>query len=107
MHPSFRNAASRTLSLSSAQSMNTLFDKNGILNISDIVVNHSSYKAIMEDGVVTDDELKAQADATVASLRRLQKICSEEQQSAFVDAISEMAVLFAVYHNCEIQDFRK
>ena len=87
--------------------MNTLFDKNGILNISDIVVNHPSYKDIMEDGIVTDDELKAQADATVASLRRLQELCNEEQQSAIVDAISEMAVLFAAYHNYELQDLRK
>lgn len=87
--------------------MDTLFDKNGILNIGDIVVNHKSYKSIMEDGIVTDDELKTQADATVASLRRLQKLCNEEQQSAIVDAISEMAVLFAAYHNYELQDLRK
>lgn len=87
--------------------MNTLFDKNGILNIDDIVVNHPSYKAIMADGVVTDEELKAQADATVASLHRLQEICNEDQQSAIVDAITEMAVLFAAYHNYELQDLRK
>lgn len=87
--------------------MNTLFDKNGILNIGDIVANHNSYKSIMEDGIVTDDELQAQANATVASLRHLQKFCNEEQQSAIVDAISEMAVLFAAYHNYELQDLRK
>ena len=87
--------------------MNTLFDKNGLLNISDIVANHPSYKAIMADGIVSDDELKAQADATIASLRRLQEICNEAQQSAIVDAISEMAVLFAAYHNYELQDLRK
>lgn len=87
--------------------MNTLFDKDGILNISDIVVNHPSYKTIMEDGIVTDDELKQQADAAVASLRRLQELCNEEQQSAIVDAISEMAVLFAAYHNYELQDLCK
>lgn len=87
--------------------MNKLFDKDGLFNISDIVVNHSSYKTIMEDGIVTDDELKQQANATVASLRRLQELCNEEQQSAIVDAISEMAVLFAAYHNYELQDLRK
>ena len=87
--------------------MNTLFDRNGILNISDIVLNHPSYKAILEDGIVTDAELKGQADATVASLRRLQLLCNEEQQSAIVDAISEMAVLFAAYHNYELQDLCK
>ena len=44
--------------------MQTLFDENGNLNISDIVLNHPSYKKIMEDGIiVTDDELKEQADA--------------------------------------------
>lgn len=87
--------------------MNTLFDKNGILNIGDIVANHNSYKSIMEDGIVKDDELKNQANATVASLRRLQELCNDEQQSAIVDAISEMAVLFAAYHNYELQDLRK
>lgn len=87
--------------------MNTLFDKNGLLNISDVVLNHPSYKAIMDDGIVTDDELKMQADAAVASLRRLQEICNDEQQSAIVDAITEMAVLFAAYHNHELQDLRR
>lgn len=87
--------------------MQTMFDENGLLNIPDIVKNHPSYKAIMEDGIVTDQELKQQADATIASLRRLQSLCNEEQQSAILDAISEMSVLFAVYHNYELQDIRK
>lgn len=87
--------------------MNTLFDKNGLLNIKDIVVNHPAYKSIMEDGIVTDDELKDQAEASIASLRHLQEICNEEQQSAIIDALSEMAVLFAAYHNYELQDLRK
>lgn len=87
--------------------MQTIFDKNGLLNISDIVKNHSSYKAIMEDGIVTDQELKEQAEATIASLRKLQSLCNEEQQNAIVDAISEMGVLFAAYHNYELQDLRK
>lgn len=86
--------------------MNTLFDENGYLNIGDIVANHTSYKAIMEDGVVTEEELKSQADATVTSLRHLQEICDEGQQSAIVNAISDMAVLFAVYHNYELQNLR-
>lgn len=86
--------------------MHTLFDENGYLNIGDIVANHPSYKAIMEDGVVTEEELKTQADATIASLHRLQELCNEEQQSAILDAIAEMSVLFAVYHNHELQELR-
>lgn len=87
--------------------MKELFDENGMLNISDIVENHPSYKAIMEDGLVTDPELKDQAEATIASLRKLQTLCNEEQQSAILDAIAEMSVLFAAYHNYELQDLRK
>ena len=87
--------------------MKELFDENGMLNISDIVENHPSYKAIMEDGLVTDLELKDQAEATIASLRKLQTLCNEEQQSAILDAIAEMSVLFAAYHNHELQDLRK
>ncbi len=84
--------------------MQKLFDENGMLNISDIVVNHPSYKAIMEDGVVTDMELKEQTDATIASLRKLQEICNEEQQSAILDAIAEMSVLFAAYNTYQLQE---
>lgn len=87
--------------------MQNLFDENGLLNISDIVVNHASYKAIMEDGVVTDHELKAQAEATIVSLRKLQSLCSEEQQNAILEAISEISVLFAVYHHYELQTIGK
>lgn len=86
--------------------MHTLFDENGYLNIGDIVANHPSYKAIMEDGVVTEEELKARVDATIASLHRLQEICNDEQQSAIIDAISEMSILFAAYHNHELQNLR-
>ena len=84
--------------------MQTLFDENGYLNLGEIIANHPSFKEIMEDGIVTDDELKSQADATIAAFRRLQQICNEEQQSAILEAISEMSVLFAVYHNYELQN---
>ena len=87
--------------------MQTLFDDNGLLNISDIILNQPSYKSIMKDGIVTDRELKEQADLTVKALKKLQEICSEEQQNAIVDAISEMGVLFAAYHNYELQELRR
>lgn len=83
--------------------MKTLFDENGYLNIGDIVANHPSYKEIMDDGIVTDEELRQQSEATIAALKKLQTLCNEEQQSAIVDAITEMSVLFAVYHNYELQ----
>lgn len=87
--------------------MKTLFDENGLLNIDEIVANHPSYKAIMEDGIVTDQELRDQAEATIVSLRHLEEICSAEHQAAIVDAIAQLSVLYAAYHNYQLQDFRK
>lgn len=87
--------------------MHKLFDENGIFDIAAMVTENPSYIKIMEDGVVTDQELQEQADATVASLRRLQQICNEEQQEAIADAIAQMSVLFAVYHNQQLQEFVK
>lgn len=87
--------------------MHKLFDENGMLDIASLVTENPSYIKIMEDGVVTDQELQEQADATVASLRRLQQICNEEQQEAIADAIAQMSVLFAVYHNQQLQEFVK
>lgn len=84
--------------------MKTLFDENGLLNISDIILNHPSYIAIMEDGIVTDEELKSQAEAAIASLRHLESICTEEQQEAILNTFSELGVLFAVYQNYQNQN---
>lgn len=84
--------------------MHKLFDENGMLNISDLVISNPSYKTIMEDGIVTDEELQRQSEVTVATLRHLESICNEEQQAAILEAISEMGVLFAVYHNYQLQN---
>lgn len=86
--------------------MQTLFDENGLLNIADVIANHPSFKAIMEDGIVSNQEIKEQAETTIAALRKVQEICSDEQQAAVLNAISEMGVLFVVYHNYQLQDFR-
>lgn len=86
--------------------MQQLFDKDGLLNIADIIASHPSYKAIMEDGIVTSQELTDQAERTIYSLKRLQAICNEEQQSAILEAISEMSVLYAAYRNYELQNFQ-
>lgn len=87
--------------------MKTLFDENGLLNIADITKNHPSFKAIMDNGIVTDQELRTQAENTVAALQRVQALCNNEQQAAIVDAFSEMSVLYAAYHYYELQNLTK
>ena len=38
------------------------FNEEGILNIDEMVVNNASFKAIMEDGIITEEEIKAQSE---------------------------------------------
>ena len=38
------------------------FNEEGILNIDEMVVNNASFKAIMEDGVITEEEIKEYID---------------------------------------------
>ena len=38
------------------------FNEDGILNIDEMVVNNTSFKNIMEDGIVTEEEIKAQSE---------------------------------------------
>lgn len=83
--------------------MKRLFDKNGMLNISDLVINNPSFKTIMEDGVVTDEEIKRQSEAAMASLRRLEAMCNEEQQNAILEMLSEIGVLFSIFNNYQLQ----
>lgn len=85
--------------------MDRLFNKEGFLNIDEIVANRPSFKAIMADSLVTDEELAAQSELTIAALRKVEALCNPEQQAAVADAIAELSVLFTVYHIHNVQDF--
>ena len=83
--------------------MNTLFDENGILNFDELVENSESYKTIMADGIVTDEELAEQADAVVALLQKIRAEFSDEQQQTVKELLAEISVLYTAYHYKELQ----
>lgn len=58
----------------------------------------SSFQQIMEDGIVTEEELKAQSDRVMALIEKVQQMCSEEQQVAVKELMAEMNVLYVAYH---------
>ena len=45
-----------------------LFDKEGILNIDELVAQRPTFRKIMEDQIVTDDELTNQANLVVKKI---------------------------------------
>ena len=55
------------------------FNEKGILNIDEMVANNDSFKRIMEDNTVDENEIKEQSDKVVAMLHQMEKEFSEEQ----------------------------
>ncbi|MDO4756880.1 MAG: hypothetical protein Q4A54_11065 [Parabacteroides sp.] len=80
------------------------FNEEGILNIDEMVVNNASFKNIMEDGVITEEEIKAQSDKVVAMLHEMEAKYSEEQLTEIKNLLVESSVLYAVYNFHSIQN---
>lgn len=80
------------------------FNEEGILNIDEMVVNNTSFKAIMEDGVITEDEIKAQSEKVVSLLHDMEAKYSEEQLAEIKSLLVESSVLYAVYNFHTIQN---
>ncbi len=83
------------------------FNDKGILNIDEILVNNESFKKIMEDGIVTEDEIVAQSDKVVTMLRAMEAKYSDEQLQEIKDLLVESSVLYAVYNIHSIQSLNK
>lgn len=83
------------------------FNEDGILNIDEMIVNNASFKNIMEDGAVTEDEIKAQSDKVVALLQDMETKYTEEQLAEIKKVLAESSVLYAVYNFYSIQNINK
>lgn len=85
---------------------NVFFDKNGVLNLDEAVMNINSFKTIMADGTVTDEELKAQSDRVIGILHDMEKRYSPEQLKEIKQLLAETAVLYAIYNYHSIQSVK-
>ena len=83
------------------------FNKEGVLNIDEMVMNNESFKNIMEDGVVSDEEVKLQSDKVIRLLHEMESKYSEEQLAEIRELLVETSVLYAVYNFHSIQNINK
>lgn len=74
------------------------FNEDGILNIDEMIIESPSFQKIMEDGVVTDEELAEQAGKVVAQLREMETKFNEEQIAEIKKLLVESNVLQAIYN---------
>lgn len=76
--------------------MNTFFDESGGLNIDDLILQQPSFQKIMEDGIVTEEELAEQKNRVIAILKKLEKNFTSEQIDQVRELLAEISVLVAV-----------
>lgn len=65
----------------------------GDLLFDDYVAEMPSYRKIMQDEVVSEDEVDRQAGTVLALLRRLEDALTPEQKELVTEALCELAVL--------------
>lgn len=83
------------------------FNQNGILNIDETILNKESFKKIMEDGIVSEEEIKEQSEKVIGLFKDIENKFSEEQLRDIKDLLAETSVLYAVYNIYSIQSLNK
>ena len=86
--------------------MLSLFDENGLLDIDSMVADMPSFRNIMEDGIVTDEEIAAQSKAVVDLLHKVEESCTPGQLALFKEALAELSVLYLAYHYKQLQELK-
>ena len=82
------------------------FNEKGILSIDEMVVNSPSFKNIIEDGKVTEEEIKSQSDKVIGMLHELESRCGEEELCIIRELLVESSVLYAIFNMCSIQNLK-
>lgn len=70
--------------------------ENGLLDLDSIIINNPSYQKIMEDGIVTDEEIQEQAEKIDSMLKDMKSKYTPEQFKEIQSLIAEVSVLFVV-----------
>lgn len=83
-----------------------LFNEQGILDIDGLVAQQSTFKKIMADGIVSEEELQAQSERVLEMLHETERRFSEDDQQFINLLFAETNVLSAIYHYYQLQNLR-
>jgi hypothetical protein len=83
-----------------------LFNEQGFIDIDEIIAKEPSFQKIMEDGVVTSDELSEQTSRVISLLHEVESRFSEEDQLLVKRLFAETNVLSAIYNYYQLQNIK-
>lgn len=76
--------------------MKHILDKNGNLNIEDLVLNNPSFIAYLADNVITKEEKTAQVAKIESIIREIDEKCSDEERELVRKLVAELSVLLVM-----------
>lgn len=80
--------------------------KIDILDLESILMNNASLMKILEDGIVTEEEIKEQSEKVTTIAAKLEQECTEEQLKMIQSLIAEMNALYVAYNYNELLSIR-
>ena len=73
------------------------FNEDGSLKINETIMSQPSFVKIMEDGVVTVDELEEQSRRGLSIVRKIEDTFNDEQKMLVQELLVESNVLNAIF----------
>ena len=83
-----------------------LFNEQGIIDMDEMIAQVPSFQSIMEDSVVTDEELQNQSQRVIKLLHEAEQRFNAEDLQFIKTLFAETNVLSAIYHYYELQNIR-
>lgn len=83
-----------------------IFNKQGFIDIDEMIAQEPSFQKIMADGVVTSDELREQTNRVIDLLHEVENRFCEEDQLLVKLLFAETNVLSVIYHQYSLQNIR-
>lgn len=84
-----------------------LCNKQGLLDIDEMIAKEPSFQNIMADGIVTDEELREQSERVFALLNEAEKRFNEDDKQFIRTLIAETNVFSAIYCYYELQNLNQ
>lgn len=82
------------------------FNEDGLICIDEAVAKQPSFVKIMEDGEVSDEELKAQSENVLSLLQKAEEGLNDEQKELVKTLLVESNVLQAIYQYYQLQNIK-
>ena len=83
-----------------------LFNEQGILDIDGMIANEPSFLKIIEDGVVTDDELLQQSNKVIDMLHEVEQRFNEDDQQFIKRLFAETNILACIHRFYELKNLK-